>query len=85
MGALGGAAVGATVGGLAGALVGLGMPEYEAKRYEGKVRSGNILVSVHVTSRDERSRVRQVFERAGAEDISDSSEASVPRSGHAHA
>src|SRR5512138_2666327 len=45
--ALSGAAVGGTVGGLAGALVGLGIPEYEARRYEGKVKGGGILISVH--------------------------------------
>src|SRR6185312_6052155 len=45
--ALSGAAVGATLGGITGALVGMGIPEYEAKRYEGKIRSGNILISVH--------------------------------------
>ena len=47
MAALGGAAIGSTVGGLVGALVGMGIPEYEAKRYEGKLRDGNILISVH--------------------------------------
>src|SRR5688572_13780756 len=47
MAALSGAAVGAAIGGIAGALVGMGIPEYEAKRYEGKVREGNILISVH--------------------------------------
>src|SRR6186713_2021426 len=47
MAALGGAAVGGAVGGIAGALVGLGIPEYEAKRYETKIKSGNILISVH--------------------------------------
>src|SRR5437868_4968461 len=46
MAALTGAAVGGTVGGLTGALVGMGIPEYEAKRYEGKVKGGNALVSV---------------------------------------
>ena len=50
MAALGGAAVGAAVGGIAGALVGMGIPEYEAKRYEGKIKAGNILISVHSES-----------------------------------
>src|SRR5436853_6507654 len=47
MAALSGAAAGATAGGLTGALVGLGIPEYEAKQYESKVKGGNILISVH--------------------------------------
>src|SRR5256714_3439456 len=53
MAALSGAAVGATTGGVIGALVGMGIPEYEAKRYESKVREGNILVSVHSEDSDE--------------------------------
>jgi len=80
MAMLGGAAVGATVGGLTGALVGMGIPELEAKRYEGKVRDGNILISVHTDDADERSRAKDIFKRAGAEDISSSGEASAPRS-----
>jgi hypothetical protein len=83
--ALSGAAVGATVGGLTGALIGLGIPEYEAKRYEGKLASGNILISVHCTSRDECRRARETFDRAGAEDVSDSTEANVPREERPHA
>ena len=47
MAALAGAGVGAAVGGLSGALIGLGIPEYEAKQYEGKIKQGNILISVH--------------------------------------
>jgi hypothetical protein len=75
MAALSGAAVGAGVGGLTGALVGAGIPEYEAKRYEGKIRSGNILISVHADDADQRKRAKAIFERAGAEDISDTGEA----------
>src|SRR5437762_12201075 len=59
MAALGGAAVGGATGGLVGALVGLGMPEYEAKLYEGRLRSGNILVSVHTDDRDELKRAKK--------------------------
>lgn len=59
MAALSGAAVGAAVGGIAGALIGLGIPEYEAKRYEGKIRDGRILISVHTESNDEASRDRK--------------------------
>jgi hypothetical protein len=61
MAALGGAAVGGAVGGITGALIGLGIPEYEAKRYEGKVKDGNILVSVHTEDRDEISRAKEIF------------------------
>ena len=77
MAALGGAAVGAAVGGIAGALVGMGIPEYEAKRYEGKIKAGNILISVHSESSDESKQAKQIFEQAGAQDISTSSEAGV--------
>src|SRR5512141_1864776 len=70
MAALGGAAVGATVGGVTGALVGMGIPEYEAKRYEGKIRKGSILISVHTDDSEQLSRAKDVFKRAGAEDIS---------------
>jgi len=75
--ALGGAAVGGAVGGLLGGLIGLGIPEYEAKRYEGKIRGGNVLVSVHSESSDETKRAKTIFERAGAEDISTAGEAGV--------
>lgn len=80
MAALSGAAVGAAVGGISGALIGLGIPEFEAKRYEGKVKGGNILVSVHSDNSEETKRAKQIFERAGAEDISTSGEQSVPDS-----
>jgi hypothetical protein len=73
--ALSGAAVGAAVGGLGGALVGMGIPEYEAKRYEGKVREGNYLISVHTEDRGQQRRAREIFERAGAQDVSSAAEA----------
>lgn len=75
MAALSGAAVGAAVGGLTGALVGMGIPEYEAKRYEGKVKAGNVLISVHVENSEQTALARQILEEGGAEDISSSSEA----------
>jgi hypothetical protein len=75
--ALSGAAVGTATGGLIGALVGLGIPEYEAKRYEGKIREGNVLISVHTENSDERDRVEDIFEEAGAEDIATTTEAGV--------
>ena len=79
MAALGGAALGATVGGVTGTLVGMGIPEYEAKQYEGKIHAGNALISVHTDNSDERARAKDIFTRDGASDISSSSEASVPR------
>ena len=77
--ALSGAAVGGAVGGIAGALVGMGIPEYEAKRYEGKVKSGGILISVHTDDSNEVKRAKQIFEDAEAEDISVTGEANVPK------
>ena len=64
MGLLGGAAVGAATGGLAGALIGYGMPEVEAKRYEGKVSGGQVLLSVHTEDRNEVQRVKEIFNGA---------------------
>jgi hypothetical protein len=77
MAALSGAAAGAALGGLTGALIGLGIPEYEAKRYEGKIKEGNILISVHTEDSTERKRAKDIFERAGADDISYTEEAGV--------
>jgi len=77
MAALSGAAVGAAVGGIAGALIGLGIPEFEAKRYEGKIRKGNVLISVHTEDSTEASRVKEIFEQNNAEDISSTKEAGV--------
>src|ERR1700722_12477068 len=77
--ALAGAGVGAAAGGLTGALVGMGIPEYEAKRYEGKVKDGNILMSVHTDDSNERDRAKKILETGGAEDISYTGEASVPK------
>jgi len=77
MAALSGAAAGAAIGGISGALIGMGIPEYEAKRYEGKVKDGNILVSVHTEDSNERARAKDIFTRAGAEDISYTGEARV--------
>jgi len=77
MGALGGAAVGAATGGLTGALIGMGIPEYEAKRYEGKITGGSALISVRATTSEERDTAKKIFEQARAEDISITEEASV--------
>lgn len=77
--ALSGAAVGGAVGGIAGALIGMGIPEYEAKRYEGKVKDGNILISVHTDDSDEVKRAEEIFERANAQEIATAGEANVGR------
>ncbi len=80
--ALSGAAVGAAVGGIAGALIGMGIPEYEAKRYEGRIRDGNILISVHAENSDRARQAKALFQEAGAESISSTGESSVsPRKG----
>jgi hypothetical protein len=76
--ALSGAAVGATVGGIAGGLIGLGIPELEAKRYEGKIKAGNLLLSVHTENSDEIKLAEKVFKEAGAQDICATGESSVP-------
>ncbi len=75
MAALSGAAAGGAVGGLTGALIGFGIPEYEAKQYEGKVKNGNILISVHTEDSKERSAAKEIFDRAHAGDISYTGEA----------
>lgn len=66
---LSGAAAGAAVGGIAGALVGLGIPEYEAKQYEGRLKRGGALIAVHSDDALERDRARRIFESEGAEGI----------------
>ena len=77
MAALSGAAAGGAVGGLTGALVGMGIPEVEAKVYEGKVKNGGILVSVHTEDQHARARAKEVLQRAGANDIMTMSEVSA--------
>jgi len=85
MAALGGVAVGAAVGGLAGALIGLGIPEYEAKKYEGKIHEGNILIAVHSENSDETHRARQIFQELGAHDVASRAESRVCREAAVHA
>ena len=75
MAALAGAGVGGAVGGLTGALVGMGIPEYEAKRYEGCVKDGGILLSVHSDNSDETKRAKEILESTGAQDTSSTGEA----------
>lgn len=79
MAALSGIAAGAAVGGVTGALVGLGIPEIEAKAYEGKLRKGSILVSVHTDDALRAARAKDIFERAGATSVLTVNEESVPR------
>ena len=74
MGALAGMGVGAATGGLIGALVGMGIPEYEAKRDEGRVKDGGILVSVHCDDSEWVTRAKDILKRTGAEDISSAGE-----------
>ena len=81
--ALSGAAVGAAVGGIAGGLIGMGIPEIEAKRYEGKVKAGNILISVHTENSEEIATAKDIFTKAGAEDICTTGEASTPKESRA--
>lgn len=80
MAALAGMGVGGTVGGITGALIGLGIPEYEAKRYEGRVQKGGILLSVHCDTSDEITRAKEILKSTGAEDISSTGESSADSS-----
>jgi len=77
MGALAGIGAGGAVGGLVGALVGMGIPEYEAKRYEGRIKEGGILMSIHCDNSDWKKKAKDLLEQAGAEDISSTGEASA--------
>lgn len=74
MALLAGAGVGGAVGGITGALIGLGIPEYEAKRYEGLIKEGGILLSVHSDDSDWTKRAKAVLEGTGAKDISSTGE-----------
>lgn len=76
MAGLAGLGVGGAVGGVTGALIGMGIPEFEAKRYEGRLKKGGILLSVHCDTSDEIKRAKEVVERTGGEDVSSTGEAS---------
>lgn len=78
MAALSGAAVGAAAGGVVGGLIGLGIPELEAKIYEGKLKTGNYLISVHARDSEHVTRAKEIFEDEDAEDISTTSHTAVP-------
>ncbi len=75
MAALSGAVVAGAAGGVIGGLVGLGIPEFEAKRYDAKVREGNILISVHVETAEQRAQAKDIFKSHDADDIASASEA----------
>jgi hypothetical protein len=77
MAVLAGVGVGGAVGGFTGALIGLGIPEYEAKRYEGRMQKGAILLSVHCNTSDEVKRAKELMKGTGAEDISSTGESSA--------
>src|SRR4051794_24230758 len=77
MAALAGAGVGGAVGGITGALIGMGIPEYEAKRYEGSVKDGGMLLSVHSDNSDWTKRGKEILKRTGAQDIASTGEASA--------
>jgi len=77
MAALAGAGVGGAVGGITGALIGMGIPEYEAKRYEGRVKNGGVLLSVHCDTSEQITRAKDVLKRTGAEDIASSGETRI--------
>ena len=73
--ALAGIGAGGAVGGFVGALVGMGIPEYEAKRYDGRIRQGGILVSIHCDSSEWVGRATDILKQTGAEDIATAGEA----------
>jgi len=78
MAALSGAALGATFGGITGGLIGLGIPEIEARRFEGKLKDGNILISVHTDSETEIALAEDIFAKAAAQDICITGETAPP-------
>src|SRR5450432_930719 len=85
MAALSGAAAGAAIGGIAGGLIGLGMPEFEAKAYEGKIHGGNILIAVHTEDGEHQKRAKLSFERYKAHDVMVTGDSSVPHATHSSA
>jgi len=82
MGALAGAGIGGVTGGLIGALVGMGIPEYEAKRYEGRVKEGGILLSVHADNSEWISKAKDILHRTGAEDVASTGESHADYAKH---
>lgn len=82
--ALSGAAIGATAGGIAGGLIGLDIPEIEARRYESKIKDGNILISAHTVNGDEIKQAKEIFTKAGAHDICTTGETAVSKNNKSH-
>ena len=82
--ALAGVGVGGAVGGITGALIGMGIPEYEAKRFEGRIKKGGILMSVHCQTSDLTKRAKEILKQTGAEDISSTGEAKADYPAPAH-
>jgi hypothetical protein len=76
---LAGVGIGGALGGFAGALIGVGIPEDEAKKYEGKVKKGGILIAAHCESSDEIKRAEEILKRTGAEDVAPSGELASDR------
>src|SRR5690349_4549792 len=77
MAMLAGVGAGGAVGGLVGSLVGMGIPEYEAKRYEGRIKSGGILLSVHCDDSEWTKKAKKILEDTGAEDVSSTGESAA--------
>lgn len=77
MGTLAGVGSGGLVGGIVGALVGMGIPEFEAKRYEGQIKSGGILLSVHADSGEWTRKAKEILKHTGAKDVSSTGESSA--------
>jgi hypothetical protein len=77
MAALAGIGVGGAVGGLTGAMIGMGIPEFEAKRYEGRLQKGGILLSVHCDTSEEIDQAKEILEHTGGEDVSSTGESST--------
>jgi hypothetical protein len=75
MAALAGVGAGGVIGGITGTLIGLGIPEYEVKRYEGRIRTGGILISVHCDDSDWTSKAKEILQQTGADDVSSTGEA----------
>ena len=75
--ALTGVGAGGVVGGIIGALSGMGLPEYEAKRYEGRIKQGGILLSVHCDNSDWVKEAKEILQQTGADDISSAGEAAA--------
>jgi hypothetical protein len=61
-------------------LIGMGIPEYEAKRYEGRVKGGGTLLSVHCDTSAEVTRAKEFLKTTGAEDIASTGESAAATS-----